>query len=921
MIGTRLGPYEITARLGEGGMGEVWRAHDSKLKRDVAIKVLPAAFVADPERLARFEREAQLLAQLNHPNIAQIFGMEASGESHALVMELVEGPTLADRLAQGGLPLDEALSLAKQIAEALEEAHEKGIVHRDLKPQNLKASIEGKIKVLDFGLAKAMDASAGSASGGVGVGGAVGVGGGGGGGDLLRSPTMMNSPTLTAAHGTQLGVILGTAAYMAPEQARGGMVDKRADIWAFGVVFFEMLTGTRLFAGETVSDTLAAVLRAEIDWAALPAATPASIRTLLRRCLERKPKHRLHDIADARIVIDEVLAGRSDSPDAAVAAPAPAAVAPVWRRALPWTLAAIGLVAALVALSTGRSPAPAPPLFVDLGAPGEERFQFQGDFGAPATLSRDGSKLAFGAVGADSRTRLWVRSLATGEEKRIDGTEGATAPFFSFDGASLGYFANARLMVVSLAGGRPYEVADAPNGRGGAWTPDGTIVYAPDFRSGLFRIPATGGRPEPLTRIDAVRHSTHRWPALVPDGRAVVYLATNHSADKERESELRWIRLDGADDHALVPSLANGIVAGGELLYLRNRELLARAIDDGGKLGGEPRTVASELLFDPSTWRSTFAATADRLVYARGDAARGTHLSRVDRAGRPLAELAGDDVYYDLRLSPDGQRLAVAKGLRSDIWLLDLERGTQSRFTFDPQLENSAVWSRDGNWIYFTRANDRNIGGELARKAANGTGQAETVFDTESDQIGILATDATPDGRWLLVTTGVFPFTDTADTQWLALDGSRRLFPLLQTPALEVDGRLSPDGRWLAYRSNESGIDQIYVIAAGRPGGGASGAKWQISVDGGRYPVWSRDGREILYLEPSLNLSRVSVEPDGAVGLRFGKPEALFGTTLLADSASFDLAPDGQSLILNHYGEAQSRPLRMILDWRRLLGK
>jgi len=721
-------------------------------------------------------------------------------------------------------------------------------------------------------------------------------------GDLLRSPTLMNSPTLTAAHGTQLGVILGTAAYMAPEQARGAAVDKRADIWAFGVVLFEMLTGRRLFSGETVSDTLAAVLRAEIDWTSLPAATPPALRRLLRRCLERNPKNRLHDIADARIVIDEMIGGRSDSPEsaAAVAAPAPAAVAPAWRRALPWGVAALGVVVALAALWTGRSPAGDPPLFVDLGAPGEERFQFQGDFGAPAVLSRDGAKLVFGAVGADSRTRLWVRLLATGEEKRIDGTEGATAPFFSFDGGSLGYFANAKLMVVSLAGGRPYEVADAPNGRGGAWTPDGTIVYAPDFRSGLFRIPATGGKPEPLTQLDAARHSTHRWPALVPDGRAVVYLATNHSADKERESELRWVRLDGGDDHALVPSVANGAVAGGELLYLRNRELLARAIDGRGKLGGEPRTVVSELLFDPSTWRSTFAATADRLVYARGDAARGTHLSRVDRSGRPLAELAGDDVYYDLRLAPDGQRLAVAKGLRSDIWLLDLERGTQSRFTFDPQLENSAVWSRDGAWIYYTRANDRNIGGELARKAANGTGQPETIFDTQSDQIGILATDVTPDGRWLLVTTGVYPFTDTADTQWLALDGSRRLIPLLQTPALEVDGRLSPDGRWLAYRSNESGIDQIYVIAAAREGAGAAGAKWQISVDGGRYPVWSRDGREILYLEPSLNLSRVSVEPDGAVGLRFGKPEALFGTTLLADSAlrrgAVPAAPDDPRL-------------------------
>jgi Tol biopolymer transport system component len=902
--GSRLGSYEITAQIGEGGMGRVFKAKDSQLGREVALKVLPEGLTQDAERLARFEREAKLLASLNHPNIAQIYGLEKSGGSPALVMELVEGPTLADRLAQGSLSIDESLSIARQIAEALEEAHEKGIVHRDLKPQNVKASTEGKVKVLDFGLAKAME-PAGAASGGAASGGAVGV-------NLTHSPTL-TSPAL----GTVAGVILGTAAYMSPEQARGGLVDKRADIWAFGVVLWEMLTGSRLFAADTVSDTLAGVLRQEVDFGALPAEVPPAIRRLLRRCLERNPKDRLHDIADARIVLDEVIAGKSDAALPAEA-PVPGAATPAWRRWLPWAIATLALAAALGVWVAGRWGSSVSPLFVDVGPPKGERFQFQGDFGAPVVLARDGTQVAFGAVGSDSKTRLWVRSLVTGEEKRLDRTEGATAPFFSPDGKSLGYFVNAKLMVASIDGSTPYAVADAPQGRGGAWALDGTIVFAPDFRSSLFRVPATGGKPVQLTTVDPARHSTHRWPVLTPDGKAVVYLATNHAADKADQSELRWVRLDGSGDHALVPSAANGVVAGGELLYLREQALLARPIDADGKLGGEARTLAPEVLYDASTWRSAFAATGSRLVFSPGGTARGTHLSRVDRSGRPLGEIAGDGDYYDLRLSPDGRYLAVTKGLQTDIWLLDLERGTQSRFTFEARMANSAVWSRDGRWIYYTRAGDQGIAQQIVRKAANGSGPTDVLYDTNGE-MGLVSVDASPDGHWLLVVTGTFPFVDRADLQWLALDGSHRLVPLIASPAAESEGRISPDGRWVAEASNESGVSQIYVIPASHDGGTALGAKWQISFDGGAYPVWSRDGGEIVYLEPSLNLSRVAVSPDGAGGLRFGTPEAMFGTTLVADQAAFDLAPDGQSLILNHFGEAQSRPLRMILDWQTLL--
>jgi len=902
--GARLGPYEITAKLGEGGMGEVYRATDTKLRRDVAIKVLPAAFTEDKERLARFEREAQLLAQLHHPNIASIFGMEESEGTKALVMELVEGPTLAERLEQGSLPLNESLSICRQIAEALEEAHEKGIIHRDLKPQNIKASIEGKVKVLDFGLAKAMDPM-GAASGGA------------------SASQLAASPTLTLGATVQ-GMILGTAAYMSPEQARGGTADRRADIWAFGVVLFEMLTGGSLFAADTVSDTLAGVLRAEIDLARLPEETPPAIRRLLRRCLERNPKNRLHSMADARLVIDDVLAGRADAvaPAAVVATVAVSAV-PLWRRALPWAIAAFAVAAAIVVvLLASGSPAPTTPLVVDVGAPEGERFQFQGDFGAPVVISRDGTKIAFGAVGEDSKTRLWVRSLTTGEAKRLDSTVGATAPFFSPDGGSLGYFVNAKLMIVPIAGGSPYALADAPNGRGGAWAPDGTVVFAPDFRTGLVRVPAAGGRPVALTTLDTARHSTHRWPVVTPDGRAIVYLATNHAADRADESELRWVRLDGGDDHALVPSPANGVVAAGELLYLRQQSLVARPIDAEGRVGDAVRPVAPDLLQDPSTWRSAFAASGDRLVLSSSGTAEGTHISRVDRSGRPLEEIADDDLWFDLQLSPDGRRLVVTRGGMSDLWLLDLERGTQGRFTFEPTIEYYGAWSRDGRWIYYTRSSAEETGGiaqHLVRKAASGVGQPEVIYDTESEQLGIYAIEESADSGWLLVVTGVFPFTEEADIQWLALDGSKRLVPLVASPAGESRGRLSPDGRWLAFASNESGVTQIYVVPAHPDEAAALGAKWQVSVDGGGLPIWARDGREIVYLEPSLNLSRVEVAPDGAGGLRFGTPEPLFGTTLMADQPSYALAPDGQSFLLNHFGEAQSRPMRLIENWTALL--
>ncbi len=485
-VGTRLGAYEITAMLGEGGMGEVYRASDTRLEREVAIKVLPAAFTADPDRLARFEREAKLLAQLHHPNIASIFGLEESGGVRALVMELVEGPTLAERLELGALPLDESLSVARQIAEALEEAHEKGIVHRDLKPQNVKLPREGKVKVLDFGLAKALDAP-GSAA------------------DLARSPTLMNSPTLTGAHGrTQLGMVLGTAAYMAPEQAAGKPTDRRADVWSFGVLLHEMLTGKRLFAGDSVAETLAGVLKGEIDWAALPAATPPAIRRLLRRCLERQPRNRLHDIADARIVLDDVASGTADEGAAETVAPAPPR--PLWQRSLPWLVALLGVAfgaAEMLRLDRLDRPGGGPPratrFVVMPPGPGEID-------GYPA-LSPDGRTLVFCFAPQHGVTRLWLHSFDSGQSRELAGTEHAEQPFWSPDGRHLGFFAGGHLRHLEIATGHVESLAAASDSRGATWTESGEVVFSPSCCAarGLrsARLPALG--PGRLARGAALR--------------------------------------------------------------------------------------------------------------------------------------------------------------------------------------------------------------------------------------------------------------------------------------------------------------------------------------------------------------------------------------------------------------------------------
>ncbi len=872
----RVGPYEVTAKLGEGGMGEVYRATDTKLKREVAIKVLPAAFTEDKERLARFEREAQLLAQLHHPNIASIFGLEESAGTKALVMELVEGPTLAERLEAGALSLTESFSAALQIAQALEEAHEKGIVHRDLKPQNIKASSEGKIKVLDFGLAKAMDATPGSASAA----------------DLARSPTIMNSPTLTAVHGTQLGMILGTAAYMAPEQARGVAVDRRADIWAFGVVCFEMLTGRRLFEGETVSDTLAAVLRQEIDWSALPPSTPASIRTLLRRCLERNPKNRLHDIADARIVIDEVSSGRAEAP-AAGASPAALAAAPRRRRVWAVAAAALAIGAAAGWLLHGSPAPPAPASRWTLALP--EGYALSTVDSPQIALSRDGGLQAIVVVGASRVAQILVRRSDSFEPQVLSGTEGASSPFFSPDASWIGFFRDDALMKIPVGGGPAIRLAAIKNQeRGATWSLDGWIYFSPGFGEPLSRVGQGGGAVEPVTHLDTKRSErTHRWPEALPGGEAVIFTCdTAASTEYYDDARIEAVRPATGERKVLLEGASQARFApGGYLVFARGGSLFAVAFDTRKlEVRGAPVEVVRSVATNVGSGAAQFAiAQSGAALWAPGGLSAAYRVVSVDRQGNERPIEVPQAPYNELALSPDGSRLALVGGPGgiSDLWVADLSRGSLTRLT-SGDFVHMPTWTPDGSRLAYAvvRQGSAEERTRVDWRPADGSRQAETLV---AEGPGQYPSSFTPDGSTLIYDAFDDAQGSSSNIWALPLGGERHARALTAGPFAKNSGAVSPDGRWLAYVSGESGGNNVYV----RPFPEGDG-RWQISTPVGEEPRWGVDGRELFFRANSV-LERVSI--DTRPGFHAGRQEPLLDRVASGgETQSYSLSPDGSRI-------------------------
>jgi len=897
MIGSRLGPYEITAKLGEGGMGEVYRATDTKLERQVAIKVLPAAFTEDKERLARFEREAKLLAQLHHPNIASIFGLEESDGTRALVMELVDGPTLAERLESGALPFNESLSVSLQIAQALEEAHEKGIVHRDLKPQNIKASIEGKVKVLDFGLAKAMDPAAAASGSGAG-----------------SASLLAQSPTLTLG-ATQMGVILGTAAYMAPEQAKGMAVDKRADIWAFGVVLWEMLTGRSLFAGDSVPDTLARVLQRDVDFDALPPTTPPAIRRLVRRCLERNPKNRLHDIADARIVIEDVTAGRGD--EAAAASPAPIAAPPA--PAPRWPLAVAALAVAFAAVALWRP-------WAGPGALATPARAFQLEISAPAgttllsgmALSPDGSQIAFVARPLAGRPQLYVRRVDSLEARPLPGTEDARYPFWAPDGRRLGFFAGSRLKVTDLIG-VPRVVAPSSatsDARGATWGADDVIVYAPNFVGGLRRVAAQGGEPATMVEPpDGSRYGTYRFPFFLPDGRHFVFYASTGSGIEPGRLLLASVDdpqvTELGDSHSMAVS-----ATGEELFYVRGDQLVVQRLDVAGRrLVGEPRPLGLRLPggIAVASQRS-LAASRDGLLLTREDKRTVSELVWVDRTGELLEELrVGDPAWwYGPRLSADGRRLSVARygaeTTNGDIWTHELDRRFSTRLTFDETDEQLGVWHPDGKTLATssTRSARRH---SIYLLSEERPGALRKWRESESF---LLPDFFTRDGRRL-----VFEQTDErgAIDLWIGeLDRPDTARKLFDDPGAKYVSALSRDGVWIVYCSDATRSLEVYVRRLD-----GSGTAHQVSSGGGCQPQWRADDRELYYVAENGDLMAVAVElvPEP----RFGAPQLLFAPRLEdAADRQYDVSHDGQRFLLNRRTGNDTVPIVLTSGWERPAG-
>ncbi len=865
---TRLGPYEITAKLGEGGMGVVFRAKDVHLGREVALKVLPEGFTADPERLARFEREAKVLGSLNHPNIAQIHGLEVSGETRALVMELVEGPTLAERLEHGALPLEESLAIARQIAAALEEAHGKGIVHRDLKPQNVKAPMEGSVKVLDFGLAKAMDpvdTAAGSAS------------------------RLAHSPTLTLG-ATMQGVILGSAAYMAPEQAKGTAVDKRADIWAFGVVLYEMLTGKRLFDAPTVPETLAQVLTRAPDLAELPASTPAAIRRLLRRCLERDPRNRLHDIADARIVLDELATGRVEEPGAAAS---PTLLAR--RRSTSWVAAGLAIAAAAggVAGWLLRRPASAPTTGDRWALAIPDGLTISSAEYPQVAMSRDGRLQVVVVVDSAAVPRLLLRSGDEFAARVLSDTERALAPFFSPDGAWIGFFRDNALHKIPVAGGPPIRLA-ATSGqvRGGTWSRDGFIYFAPDTTVPLSRVSENGGAVEPVTQLDDVRNErTHRWPEALPDGSAVLFTSDDiASTEYYDDARIEAVRPATGERKVLIEGSSQARYApSGHLVFARGGALFAVRFDARSLVtSGSPVQVAQGVATDVGSGAVEFSLSENGgAVWVPGGTSVSYELVWVDREGAETSAAIPPAPYNELALSPEGGRVALTGGQGgvADLWVADLERRALTRLTFG-EFASSPVWSPDGaRIVYGTRLQGAGRANtwQIAWKPADGSREAEVLVEGERPH---QPTGFSPDGRTLIY--------DAMDTQalrrdlWaLPLDGPRQPRPLVAGPFMKDGGVVSPDGRWLAYVSDESGQDGVYV----RPFPAGDG-RWQISAPQGVEPSWSHDGSELFYrAEGSLYAVRI----DTTRGFSASRPERLFdrvGSGGLANT--YGPAPDGR---------------------------
>jgi serine/threonine-protein kinase len=895
--GTRLGSFEVLAAIGAGGMGEVYQARDTKLNRDVALKILPDAFTVDGDRIARFRREAQVLASLNHPNIAHIYGFEDSGSTHALVLELVEGPTLGDRIAKGPIPLDEALPIAKQIAEALEAAHEQGIVHRDLKPANIKVMPDGKVKVLDFGLAKLIETPR-----------------------PVHAAAFSQSPTITTpAMMTGVGIVLGTAAYMSPEQARGKPIDRRADIWAFGCVLFEMLTGRQTFdAGETVSDAVAAILRTEPEWSSLPANTPQHIVRLLRRCLQKDSLKRLPHIGLARVEIDEGAATNT----ATAVLPTEAVKASRTRVAViaAVALAAGGVLTAVIAILMRPASVPMKVVRFAIVPPAATPVK-PGGGDVNLAISPDGTQMAYSSgVAGGAEGPLVYRALDRLEVTAIPGVVGRR-PFFSPDGKWVAFFNGGELKKVQIGGGPAIPVCQITGqGRGGTWGSDNTIVFATsDQATGLMAVPAGGGNPQPLTKPDVERgERDHYEPSFLPSARAVLFEITAGSPD---DAQIAVLDRTTNQVKRLLRGGNASYVDPGYLVYSAAGTLRAVRFDAKRlEVVGDPVPVLNQVNLAGGGASQYAVSRTGTLVYQAGTPGQTgppRTLVWMDRQGHEEPIPAPPHAYTVARLSPDGGRIALDIRERlGDIFVWDVRRQILQQLTFDPAADEFPLWTLDGRYIVF--ASNRTGIMNLFRRAADGSGSDERLTNINQYE---LPSSFSPDGKSLVVTeqrstTGLY-LERLADPGGKSVSAVQsKVQTLLQTEFTTFGGEVSPDGHWLAYSANNSGQPQVYVRSFPNTEAGL----WQITAAGGSRPAWARSGKELFYLGANGSMMVMPVQTTPVFS--FGNPTKLFEGPWYAGvpGRTYDVAADGQRFLMikeaiNTDPAAAQSMLYVVVNW------
>ena len=902
--GTKLGPYEILSPLGAGGMGEVYRAKDTRLDRDVAIKVLPSHLTNNAKLKQRFEREAKVISSLTHPNICTLHDIGHQDGVDYLVMELIEGDTLARRIAKGALPLEDLLRVGAEIASALDKAHRAGIVHRDLKPGNIMLTKSGA-KLLDFGLAKNTPGQSGL-------------------------PAAPDAVTITKPL-TREGSIVGTFQYMAPEQLEGKEADQQTDIFAFGAVLYEMATGKRAFEGSSRASLIASIMSSQPRAISeLQPMTPPALEHLVRTCLAKSREDRIQTAHDVKLQLQWIAEGGSQ-----LGAPAPiVAKRKTKDRFLLITTAVLFVATVVLGVAYLRNASSTPVMVTaSIRPPTGVRFVFTNDAGGPAVISPDGKNIAFTGRCEDGINRLWVRPLNDGAARVLPGTDDCTFPFWSPDGQSVAFFAHEKLSRTPITGGLPVTICDALLGKGGSWSASGEILFAPYYIVPIARVPASGGTPTPVTKLDEGKHSTHRWPVCLPDGKHFLYFAGNHDLSQRGNDGIFFASLDGSVNKKVVATRGNVVYASGHLLYLRNDTLMAQRFDPKrGEFTGDPKPVAYDVQYDGGVWRGVFSASDNGvLIYQTGLAPSGTTLTWFDRTGKDLGNFS-DQALYDnqLRISPDGNKIVVAVGGPSDVWTFDLNRGIRTRVTAGPVEERPALWSPDGSKIVYTSRNRPDKRKILYITQSSGTGEPQPLFESDRD---MRATDYSPDGKFVLISIRDRGLDN--NVALVTLEDTPRFIPLITKPLNEDAARFSPDGRWIAYASNESGREEVYVIPfcseLNDDGSLATcdrSGRWQVSTRGGTRPAWARDGKTLYFqtLDRTLHAAAVDTTgdsfkvqtsqplftPDAAVTNRPGRNKGGY---------AYDVTPDGKRFLINTFGSGDATPLTLVLNWTNMVSQ